>query len=759
MRRVRNALAAITLALCFPWAVPAAPPDAASKLQWWVMERTEDGAQAEFFVILKDRADLALAERLPTKEQKGWFVYGALAETAELSQRPLRTWLDARGVGYRTFFIANAILVTGGRDLALELAARADVARIEGNPAIRNDLPLGEGEPAEEQEGSAVPPVSPSSIEWNIQKTKAPEVWALGYRGQGIVVGGQDTGYRWTHAALKGKYRGWDGAAADHNYNWHDSVHSGGGSCGPDSPQPCDDYGHGTHTMGTVLGDDGAGNQVGMAPGAKWIGCRNMNGGVGTPASYLECFQFFLAPTRLDGTGADPSRAPDVTVNSWSCPTSEGCGWETLQQAVDAQRAAGIMTVSSAGNSGSGCGTVTDPPAIYTSAFAVGATSSSNTMAGFSSRGPSQHTDIIKPDLVAPGVSVRSSAYGSDVAYTYLSGTSMAAPNVAGGVALLWSARECYRRDPDASAALLRASATRLTAIVEGCGGDYVAGPNNTWGGGLLDVLAAVNGGSCGALPPAVASVAPSSGTTAGGTVVTITGSNFQEGAAVSMGGSGATSVSVAGSTLLTCIAPPHAAGAVDVTVTNPDGGSSTLAGGFTYVDPPCTLACAAQVPGSASAGTAVSFQASSTPSGCAGQVAYQWGFGDGQSSSAQNPTHAYASDGDFAWSLTVSVDGVTCLKTGSIHVVPAVTPPAITGVSKATGPFRLKVYGSNFHPGCTVKIDGVQAPSTQHKNSGLVLAKGGAALKDMVPKGVTVLVTVVNNDDGGVTAPFSYTR
>ena len=195
------------------------------------------------------------------------------------------------------------------------------------------------------------------------------------------------------------------------------------------------------------------------------------------------------------------------------------------------------------------------------------------------------------------------------------------------------------------------------------------------------------------------------------------------------------------------------------MTVTNPDGGSSTLAGGFTYVDPPCTLSCSAQVPGSGTAGTPVPFQASSTPAGCAGQVTYQWGFGDGQSSGAQNPTHTYASDGDFAWSLTASVDGVTCSETGSIHVVPAVTLPAITGVSKAPDAFRLKVYGSNFHPGCSVKIDGVEAPSTQYKHSGLVLAKGGAALKAMVPKGVTVLVTVVNNDDGGVSAPASYRR
>ena len=112
---------------------------------------------------------------------------------------------------------------------------------------------------------------------------------------------------RWTHNALKPHYRGWDGVTADHNYNWHDSIHdSVGNPCGNDSPFPCDDNGHGTHTIGTAIGDDGMGNQIGMAPGAKWIGCRNMDQGDGTPARYIECMEFFLAPYPV---GGDPSQA------------------------------------------------------------------------------------------------------------------------------------------------------------------------------------------------------------------------------------------------------------------------------------------------------------------------------------------------------------------------------------------------------------------------------------------------------------------
>ena len=193
-----------------------------------------------------------------------------------------------------------------------------------------------------------------AAIESGVTAIRAPEVWALGYRGEGITIGSADTGVQWDHPALKNKYRGWDGATANHNYNWHDSTHAGGGACGPNSPVPCDDNSHGTHTTGTAVGDDGAGNQIGVAPGAKFIACRNMNQNVGTPASYIECMEFFLAPYPVGGTPAqgDPSKAPDITINSWGCPPSEGCSQATLKAAVEAQRAAGIMMVVAAGNDG-----------------------------------------------------------------------------------------------------------------------------------------------------------------------------------------------------------------------------------------------------------------------------------------------------------------------------------------------------------------------------------------------------------------------
>src|SRR5262249_13527964 len=206
-----------------------------------------------------------------------------------------------------------------------------------------------------------------------------------------VGIRGADSGYRWDHTALKNNYRGFDGATANNDYNWHDSIHSGGGICGADSPGPCDDSGHGTHTMGTAVGDDGQGNQIGMAPGAKWIGCRNMDRGNGTPATYIECMEFFLAPYPVNGTPAqgNPALAPDITTNSWTCPPPEGCSPDSLKQAVEAQRAAEILMVVAAGNGGPNCSTVIDPPSIYDASYSIGAYNySTNIIANFSSRGP-----------------------------------------------------------------------------------------------------------------------------------------------------------------------------------------------------------------------------------------------------------------------------------------------------------------------------------------------------------------------------------
>ena len=461
----------------------------ANKIAPWVVAQTVNNQQAEFVVVLADQADLRPATALATKSEKGRFVREALWVKSRATQRPILKWLREHGIEYRSFYIVNAILVKGTRENAQTLAARPDVARVEGNPRIQNVLP----QPSSAVETS-LQSKAPKAVEPGIAYTHAPEVWALGFRGQGITVAGADTGQRWTHNALKLHYRGWDGQNADHDYNWHDSIHdSVGNPCGNDSLEPCDDNGHGTHTIGTVVGDDGAGNQIGMAPGATWIGCRNMDQGNGTPARFIECMEFFLAPYPVNGdpNQGDPLKAPDITSNSWVCPPSEGCSANTLQAAVEAQAAAGIMTVASAGGDGPDCSTIMYPPAIYAAAYTVGAlVTGQDVIADFSSRGPVtvDGSNRIKPDISAPGTNIRSSYNGSDNDYASLSGTSMATPHITGAMALLWCARPELRHDISGSRTVLDDAAHFIAYKQCGSAGP----PNNVTGWGRVDVSAAV---------------------------------------------------------------------------------------------------------------------------------------------------------------------------------------------------------------------------------------------------------------------------
>jgi len=179
---------------------------AMSKIAPWVSEHTANGQQAEFMVVLTDQADLRPAAALATKNEKSGYVYDALRNKSQTTQGPILQWLRERGIEHRSFYIINSILVKGSREIAETLAARPDVARVEGNPHIKNSFP---------QPGPSVEAPSqverPETIEPGITYTHAPDVWAEGFTGQNIVVASADTGQRWTHNALKPHYRGWNG--------------------------------------------------------------------------------------------------------------------------------------------------------------------------------------------------------------------------------------------------------------------------------------------------------------------------------------------------------------------------------------------------------------------------------------------------------------------------------------------------------------------------------------------------------------------
>jgi subtilisin family serine protease len=468
------------------------------KIDQRVLADTEDGQTAHFLIILSEQADVSGAATLRSKAQKGQYVTNLLRQTAARTQPSLIAQLDRLGVSYRTYWITNMIAAQGDRSVVEALAQNPAVARIEANRAIKLL------EAPEVVTSEPVPEDSPEAIEWGVQKIGAPAVWQMGYRGEGVVIANQDTGYDWDHPAVINQYRGWDGKRADHNYHWWDAIHediSGNGTnpCGFDSPEPCDDHSHGTHTVGTSVGAtaDGNENQIGVAPGAKWIGCRNMESGTGRPSTYTECFQFFMAPTDLKGENPDATLAPHVVSNSWACPhgaapSGEECEVNSFKSTIENMRAAGIMVVVSNGNNGSACSTTLSPPGYLDAATSVGATDSSDSIAAFSSRGPvtADGSNRLKPDISAPGVSVRSSTLAGN--YSTFSGTSMASPHVAGAVALLWNAEPSLQGNIDMTEELLFANARQLTTF-QNCGdvpGNSI--PNNTFGYGRLDIHATI---------------------------------------------------------------------------------------------------------------------------------------------------------------------------------------------------------------------------------------------------------------------------
>ncbi|MFN0202585.1 MAG: S8 family peptidase [Bacteroidia bacterium] len=476
--------------LLLGWAIQMTAQQANIDPLLWA--KVNEKGKAECLVILKGQADLSAAKHLKTKEAKGQFVYQTLTTFAKKSQANLVNYLQTKGIAYRSFWAANVLALTADKNLMQDLAQRQDVLAINENSALYYHKPV---EYSKKDKGGI------RAVEWGIQMIEADSVWNAGYTGQGIVVGGQDTGYDWEHEALKDKYRGWDGTLADHNYNWHDAIHQADthhsdtlNPCGFNILVPCDDQEHGTHTMGTMVGLSGN-EQIGLAYDAKWVGVRNMERGYGTPTTYIEGFEWFIAPTDLNNANPLTSKAPDVINNSWGCPPTEGCNpsnFSIMEQVVANTRAAGIVVVVSAGNSGPSCHSIEDPAAMFEASFSVGATNWVDTIANFSSRGTVNidSSNRLKPNISAPGVFIRSCVPGGT--YQSMSGTSMAGPHVAGAVALLLSAAPMLKGNVDSVQHILEMTAKPLYTE-EGCGNDLPTSlPNNVYGHGRLDIWAAV---------------------------------------------------------------------------------------------------------------------------------------------------------------------------------------------------------------------------------------------------------------------------
>jgi Subtilase family len=426
----------------------------------------------QLFVVMKSQADLSPASQIQDVNSRRAFVYQTLVQHANQDQASLRQSLTNLHIGYTPYYLEDSIEVNADPFMALWLRTYPGVDRVLYSPHLR---PL----PGPPTPLTGLSHTAPTSPDWNLTLIQADKVWNdLGVTGKGIVVGQSDSGVDGSHPDLALSYRGQGG---QNDYNWYDPWFK--------TPAPSDYGGHGTHTLGTILG-----KTTGVAPGATWIGCVNLGRNLGNPALYLNCMQFMLAPFPQHGDplkDGDPARGAMVLNNSWGCPDLEGCDAQALLYASQALRQAGIFVEASAGNDGPDCATIRDPISLYASVFTTGAINRQGDLAPFSSLGPvtADGSDRVKPDIVAPGVNVLSTL--PDDSYDILSGTSMAGPHTVGVVALMWSANPKLIGDIDRTDQILEQSASAYNGGYPNCP-DAHATPSTVSGYGILNAYQAV---------------------------------------------------------------------------------------------------------------------------------------------------------------------------------------------------------------------------------------------------------------------------
>ncbi len=441
----------------------------------------------DFLIIFEGQVDLSAAYAMDW-ETRGWYVVDTLTAAADAAQVDVRAYLDREGVSYQAFWAQNVIAVTGANRASFEgLFTFTEI------DALRVNAEVSLVEPVESVE--AVAAQADRAVASNLLHINADDAWALGYTGAGLVVGSIDTGVRYTHEVLVGQYRGnLGGGAFDYNYNWWDAVNG--------QTVAYDDHGHGSHTTGIMVGDDGGSNQIGIAPGAEWIACKAIeSNGSGYAADLLACGQFMLAPTDLEGNNANPDLRPQVVNNSWGDCGRTYDDW--YESTITAWEAAGIYPVFANGNATNcgysqppGLGTVGNPARGY-NVTGVGSTGLDNgEYAVHSNWGPTDSLDTLnpngypdlKPQVVAPGVTIRSAMATSDSSYASMTGTSMSAPHVAGLVTLMWEAGTCLLGDYVQTETLLQESATPIPYDT----GSGEVSPNYATGWGEIDALQAV---------------------------------------------------------------------------------------------------------------------------------------------------------------------------------------------------------------------------------------------------------------------------
>ena len=430
-------------------------------------------------VYLRDQVDLlAIDQRLYHKkaslEERAYTVITALQKKAAETQGNLINYLANREANgdvfqYKTFWVANMLMIEAKPSVYQELMMRMDIAEMDLDAFLELERPVEVGE-SDEGNGS-------ETVEIGLRVIKAPQLWAMGITGQGRLLMNIDTGVYPNHPAYWHK---WRGNFVPANQAWFDP---GGGTT---TPSDCD--GHGSHTIGTMVGrSTTTADTIGVAIDAQWIAAKTICSSPHTSNS-IAAFQWAMNP---DGNPSTITDMPDAISCSWHDPNTTNQCSGLYKQTLDAVEASGIAVVFSAGNNGPNASTITMPKNINTNevnVFAIGAIDATsysggnnNPIANFSSRGPSTcggtGSLLIKPEVSAPGVSVRSS--GTATGYNQLSGTSMASPHVAGAIGLL------KQFAPTLTGQQIK-MALYNTAIDLG-----TAGEDNTYGKGLIDLVAA----------------------------------------------------------------------------------------------------------------------------------------------------------------------------------------------------------------------------------------------------------------------------
>jgi uncharacterized repeat protein (TIGR01451 family) len=464
-----------------------------------LMRQLASNKPTRFVIEFKEKADLSAAYAMTGRSQwvaRGRYVFEQLDRVASRSQANVRAHLASSGRKFHPYWITNVIVVEDGDQTTVQnLLTFREISALRVYRPFEIIWP----QPARQQPGI-------TAVGSNIAWVGADQVWASGYTGSGLTVASIDTGVRYTHEALVGRYRGnLGGGSFSHDYNWFDPYAG--------TTAPVDSNDHGSHVTGTMVGSDASEtNQIGVAPGANWIACQGFNPSA-TDAGLLACGQFMVAPTRTDGSDPDPDRRPHVVNNSWGDCGQTYDNW--YEGVVDAWIAAGIVPVFANGNA-SNC-SYSSPPGLNTvgnparskKVLGIGSTGNANgNYANHSNWGPTDdstvltpgvHPDLmgfgqIKPNIAAPGVAVRSATRGSDTSYANFSGTSMSAPHVAGLIALIWQAAPCLVGDYATTGTILSQTAR---AIDYNSGGSPAPGPGNVpnyaTGWGEIDAVDAVD--------------------------------------------------------------------------------------------------------------------------------------------------------------------------------------------------------------------------------------------------------------------------